>query len=427
MLVGYCRVSTASGEQLSLLNSQRSRLTRNGCNFILQDIDSGLNCERVNYQQLKALVRSRSVSAILVTSSSRLGRDARECDDFISLCDRFDVSCNALDEGRLSMITAEDMLITRLRGSINQTESMKISQRVKAGYQEGKRQNRPMRRACWGYKLSEDKKLLIPHPYEFNQAKKFIETLKRVHWRPLQALGFWNSNIPLNSDRVVHYWLCNPVLRGGLGYGFHHMSAGSSEYEYIVWGTHTPLLSVADFDMYKKSTAANRKSWGKNSIRKPSVLTSLCICGYCGRKMSYRTGRKIIYCYRFNCGHGFHSVDENLVLSFIQSNILQTIQVWNERWQPSHPYSQISQLKEDIKRLISSNDPDMSSAIQIKRQRLQLLLQVKPSRDDHLLEQLKDSSLYAEEKHYLLRPLLLKLLRAVVIQDRQPIRLELND
>ncbi|TGG83785.1 MAG: recombinase family protein, partial [Aphanocapsa feldmannii 288cV] len=114
MLVGYCRVSTASREQLSSLNLQRSRLTRNGCNFILQDIDSGLNCERVNYQQLKALIRSRSVSAILVTSSSRLGRDARECDDFISLCDRFDVSCNALDKARLSMITAEDMLIIRL-------------------------------------------------------------------------------------------------------------------------------------------------------------------------------------------------------------------------------------------------------------------------------------------------------------------------
>ena len=46
MRIGYCRVSTSSGEQLSALESQIARIENAGVTRVITDIESGLSNER---------------------------------------------------------------------------------------------------------------------------------------------------------------------------------------------------------------------------------------------------------------------------------------------------------------------------------------------------------------------------------------------
>ena len=57
--IGYCRVSTSTGEQLSALKSQVARIETAGVDRIICDTESGLNNEREGMNELLTLIDSR--------------------------------------------------------------------------------------------------------------------------------------------------------------------------------------------------------------------------------------------------------------------------------------------------------------------------------------------------------------------------------
>ena len=83
--VGYCRVSTSTGEQLSALKSQVARIETAGVDRIICDTESGLSNEREGMNELLTLIDSRQVEEVLVTRVDRLGRDASATDSLIVL------------------------------------------------------------------------------------------------------------------------------------------------------------------------------------------------------------------------------------------------------------------------------------------------------------------------------------------------------
>ena len=99
MKIGYCRVSTRSGEQLSALESQVSRVKDAGVDRVITDVESGLSNERPGMNELLQLIDSRQVSEVIATRIDRLGRDATATDSLIILAGRKGVTITTLDGG----------------------------------------------------------------------------------------------------------------------------------------------------------------------------------------------------------------------------------------------------------------------------------------------------------------------------------------
>jgi len=181
--VGYGRVSTASGEQLSALDGQLQWLQGQECSQILHDVESGLVVERAGYGRLLALIEGGAVTTLSATRADRLGRDAPELVRLVQLCDRAGVTVLTRDDGRLSARTAEELLLLYVRAALAQGESMKISQRVRGGLAEGRAIGKPMRKPCWGYRLRADRLALEPDPEAWLPAQRFIDQLQWSGWR----------------------------------------------------------------------------------------------------------------------------------------------------------------------------------------------------------------------------------------------------
>ena len=96
--IGYARVSTSSGEQLSALESQVARVEAAGVARIITDIESGLSNEREGMNELLGLIDSRQVTEVVATRIDRLGRDASATDSLIILAGRRGATITTLDD-----------------------------------------------------------------------------------------------------------------------------------------------------------------------------------------------------------------------------------------------------------------------------------------------------------------------------------------
>ncbi|MEN9861468.1 MAG: nifH element site-specific recombinase, partial [Cyanobacteriota bacterium] len=221
--VGYIRVSTAKGEQLSALENQRARVQATGVERILEDVQSGRETDRAGYLELLALIESRRISEVVITRVDRLGRDAADVDAAIAFAAKRGVKLTAIDGGVIESETPQGFVMSRIMTTMAEMESRMLSQRIKAGLREGRKRRLPLRgRAPWGYRINAQRTALEPDPVEWPRAEQFLALLQSSKWRMNTALDRWDAegrgDIPLHSCRAVRAWLVNPILRGGLGY-----------------------------------------------------------------------------------------------------------------------------------------------------------------------------------------------------------------
>jgi DNA invertase Pin-like site-specific DNA recombinase len=384
--IGYARVSTASGDQLAALPHQRSALEREGCDLILSDIESGLSTARENYQQLRSLIQAGTVAQVVATEFSRLGRDAAESDAFIALCDQHRTVVRTLQDGRLTLTTPEDLLLTRLKGSLAQGESMRISQRILRGLNEGRKLGKPMRKPCWGYRLNADRTAFEPHPDQYPIAERFIATLKANSWRMLPSLKALPA-VPFRSVRGVRSWLLNPTLRGGVGY--HQLP--NHQFREILWDRHQPVLSHADFASFLAITESNRKRWGANATTIPRALTSLCRCAECGNTLKYIGGRTIpsLRCSGETCSQLYKGTREAVIIAFALQQLATGAASQLAAAARNDEPPEAVELRQQITKLEALDDPDLLPVIEAKRHRLVAVLK-QPSVDQQLLEKIAD-------------------------------------
>ena len=387
LTVAYARVSTASGEQLSALDAQIAWLESQAPDVLLSDVESGRVVGRANYQQLRALVERGQVSTVLATALSRLGRDATESDAFIALCDQQGVVVTTRDEGRLSMATPEDLLLTRLRGSLNQGESMRISQRVRRGIEQGRAMRKPMRKPCWGYRLRADRLAFEPHPEQWHHAQRFIDALQAGGWRMLPALTAHRETVPFKSVRGVRAWLLNPTIRGGIGY----QQGRNHTYAEVYWDQHPALLTHAQFAEFERQVQQNRRLWGTNVTKKPRILTGLVKCAECGNTMKYIGGRTIpsVKCSGELCSQLYKGTREAVIVAYaidaIRTRAVERLAAMATSSEPP----EARELRRQIESLEKLSDPDLAPVIEAKRQRLEAVL-TRPTVDGDLVRKLAD-------------------------------------
>jgi DNA invertase Pin-like site-specific DNA recombinase len=423
LTVAYARVSTSSGEQLSALEVQIAWLQDQGPDVLLSDVESGRVVARPNYQQLRAMVERGQVAQVLATSLSRLGRDAAESDSFVALCDAQRVVVITRDDGRLSMATPEDLLLTRLRGSLAQGESMRIQQRVLRGLEQGRALRKPMRKPCWGYRLRADRQALEPDPETWLPAQRFIDRLQASGWRMHRALSESRDTVPFRSMRGVRAWLLNPTLRGGIGY---HQGPNHT-YREIHWEQHPALLSHAQFAEFERVVAANRRLWGRNVDTIPRLLTSLCVCAECGNRMKYISGRAhpSLRCYGDLCSQLYRGTRELVIMDWLAQKVpelvAERLAATVSRGEPP----EARELRCAIEKLRAMGDPELGSIITAKESRLASLM-ARPGIDPDLAQKIADSAWWALASTEELRLILQLVVERVVIARQVPVEVRLR-
>ena len=372
MKVGYCRVSTGSGEQLSALESQVARIKTAGVDRVITDIESGLKNEREGINELLTLIDSGRIDEVLVTRVDRLGRDATATDSLIVLAGKRGVKITTLDGGQVEAETPTGFLMARLSTSLAEMESKMLSLRVRKGLEQRRKTHAPCRgRAPWGYAVSEDKSRFVRDVSSWDAAQEFLDILRSKGWRMHSALDLFKGPCPLNSCRAVKAWLLNPILRGGIGY---HQSKTTLLYAEVAWDLHEPLISHSEFRHMLLKMEENRRQWGRNVSRVPNVLTGLCWCPNCGKKLKYAGGRTIpaVICATRGCISRYKSTHESPVIEAVNKALAAKAEQLGQHITEEPP--EAAALRDQIDRLQKLNDPDLEDAIKTKQQKLTNLL-----------------------------------------------------
>ncbi len=415
--VAYIRVSTGSGEQLAALAAQRHRLQALEPDLILEDVESGLNSQRLQYGQLKRLIADRKVEEVLATRLDRLGRDSAESDAFVRLCDLTGTVCRCLDDGVVTMATPEDLLLTRLRGSLSEGESMKIRQRVLRGLTEGRLMGKPMRKPAWGYRLSRDRKRLEVDPVDGPMALAFIECLRCHNWQINTAMKAFDGELAIKTRAGVRVWLINPTLRGGVPY----VKKGNGRHERVLWDQHPPLLSQADHQAVVATLERNKQLWGSNHFRPQRALTGLCVCVHCGTKMRYipRRATPALACFGDGCIRPYKGSREADVLKAVVGALSDraTARLAGAADECEHPGA--AQLRAEVASLERLNDPDLAEGIRRKQQRLKAMLQ-QPAVDPELEQKIADPRWFDLLEYGELTAIVQQLVREVRLANGEP-------
>ena len=370
MRVGYCRVS--SGEQRSALESQIQRVKAAGVDRVITDVESGRNPDREGILELLTLIDGRQATEIVATRVDRLGRDASATDSLIVLAGKRGVKITTLDGGQVEAETPTGFLMARLSTSLAEMESKMLSLRVRKGLEQRRKTHAPCRgRAPWGYAVSEDKSRFVRDVNSWDAAREFLDILRSKGWRMHSALDLYKGPCPLNSCRAVKAWLLNPILRGGIGY---HQSKTTLLYAEVVWDLHEPLISHGEFRQMLLKMEENRRQWGRNSQRDPKLLTGLCWCPNCGKKLKYAGGRTIpaVICTTRGCVSRYKSTHESLIVEAVNKALAAKAEQLGQHITEEPP--EAAALRDQIDRLQKLNDPDLEDAIKTKQQKLTNLL-----------------------------------------------------
>lgn len=420
--VGYIRVSTASGEQLSALENQRERVAASGVDEVIQDVQSGRESDREGLIRLLDLINRRQVEEVVFTRVDRLGRDAADTDAVIAFAAKRSVRLTALDGGTVESETPAGFVMSRIMTTMAEAESRMLSQRIKAGFAGRRKRHEPYNgRAPWGYRMNGAKTAYEPDPIEWPRAQEFIAILADCGWRMNTALDerlrrHPGTDIPLHSCRAVRCWLLNPVLRGGIGY----KQVKNHRFEEIVWGRHEALISHEKFSHLESVLDQNRRMWGHNSERKPRLITSLCVCGLCKRRMTYAGTRTIpaVICRTRGCPQQYKCIHEETVAQAINQALaarakdLASMRV-------TEPI-EAKALRQRIRRAEALNDPAFESTIEELRQQLKYLLAGPQKAAPAVrLESLSDPNAFLHATPEELRELYAKCVSRVVVTNQE--------
>jgi DNA invertase Pin-like site-specific DNA recombinase len=388
MRVGYCRVSTASGEQLSALENQIARIEAAGVDRVITDVESGLSSDRPGMLELLTLIDTRQVNEVITTRVDRLGRDASATDALIILAAKKGVRLTTLDGGAVETDTPTGFLMARISTSLAEMESRMLSLRIRRGLEQRRKRRMPCRgRAPWGYRIKEDRSGIEPDPLEWDSALRFLATLRKCKWRMNTALDQFEGAIPLNSCRAVKAWLLNPILRGGIGW----QQQPNHVFAEIAWDCHAALIDPDEWGLIQVQLEQNRRHWGANSTVTPNLLTSLCRCPNCGKRAGYAGSRKIpsVICRTRGCVSRYKGTRES-VISAAVNDALRTKADALAGYIAEEP-PEAEDLRNQIARLEAQGDPDLAPAIEIKRQRLEQLRHEPSDRQRAVLEALAEA------------------------------------
>jgi len=427
--IAYARVSTDSGEQLDALRRQIYELEslQPPPQHILTEVQSGCDTDREQYLELKQLVEERRVKRVRLTHASRLGRNIVEALSFIQLADENACTIETLKEGVLSLRDSATTVTTVLHAAFAQNESRELSVRICRGYEAGRKMKKPMRKPPWGYRLSEDRMRLEPHPTQFREAQEVI-----AFWREneYQSAPTWkHPKVPFKSIRGLTKWLDNPILRGGMDWNVSRVDEHGQHVGLMTeWDLHERLISDDDYINWLTRKQRNAKMYGANHGKQVRALTGLMRCTECLHKMKYIGGRSIasLRCSGDGCSQHYRGVREEDVVEWAIKEIaaqaaerLASQVGWKAPPEADALQREVERLERD-----HGSDPDYADVITKKRTRLEGML-LKPPVDEQLLHDLSLARFWSSCEGEFVIEMLQRVVREIQITNQQPTKLVL--
>jgi hypothetical protein len=322
-----------------------------------------------------------------------------------------------------------------------QFESEMLSLRITRGWAERRLANKPARgRVPWGYRYNEDRSALELDPVEGPRARRMIKVLRENDWRCTTALRIYKAfhgSIPLKTVQALKIWISNPVLRGGLGYRFDgapkkrveqdkRLATVKRTYTYTfketVWDRHEPLLNPEEWAQIEARFEANRRMWGKNAISAPRLLTGLCVCAVCKKRMTYRSGKWVaaLCCHNsLDCPRRYRAVREQVIVDQINASLSQRAEDVATLVADEPP--RVRALRKEIVDIEAKQDPRFEPTLKIMKDVLETLIP-QSVLDPALVDALRDPLVWTHMDSPTLRDTYEQLLDRVEVSDPQTVQ-----
>jgi len=324
----YCRVSTEDQEREgSSLSSQNSYCLRKAAELgydvpadcIFTEVFSGADTDRPRLNEMRRLIRSHSVDAVICYSTDRLARNPIHIAIIAEECEKRGIELVFVSEPLDS--TPEGALVRYIKGYAAQVEREKIRERSLRGKREKAMQGKLSTggRRLFGYDVVEGRRVI-------NDTE--AEVIRRIfNWFAECRYTLYKAVRDLNSERipgpaggkwkeVTIYRLLNHPAYYGVTYAFRYkcVEPKRSKFpkgtksarilrdksEWIeVPGATPPIISKNIFEAAQEQLVINRHKSPFTLRQKYLFSGGRLRCGTCGRSMTGGTNKKAGKVYHF--------------------------------------------------------------------------------------------------------------------------------
>jgi site-specific DNA recombinase len=249
----------------SALEQQQERLRQAGCTVLFTDVQSGT---RDNRPQLKAALASLKPGLLL------------------------------LDDG-LDLRTVAGRLTARLLAAVSAGEVERLAERTAHGRAHRQSKGGHSAKPPWGFHRSPDGLGLVVDPALEPVCRELIQHF--LQSRSIRATSSWllEAHRIRKGKTSLKRWLQNPAIAGGIGRcaGTYVVDADGTRrripprpghYDSIEWGTHTGLITRAQFDEVNRAfrVSADRGGGAHRKVVQRVWHSGRFRCSGCGSRLS---------------------------------------------------------------------------------------------------------------------------------------------
>lgn len=296
--VGYARVSSLEqARDSSALDQQQERLRQAGCSVLFTDVQSGT---RDNRPQLKAALASLKPGDTLI--ATRLDRLTRNPAFNEQLLNRFSQEgapgLLLLDDG-LDLRTVAGRLTARLLAAVSAGEVERLAERTAHGRAHRQSKGGHGAKPPWGFLRSPDGLGLVVDPALEQICRELIQHF--LQSRSIRATSTWllETHRIRKGKTSLKRWLQNPAIAGGIGRcaGTYVVDPDGTRrrlppppghYDSIEWGTHSGLITRAQFDEVDRAfrVSADRGGGAHRKAVQRSWHSGRFRCSGCGGRLA---------------------------------------------------------------------------------------------------------------------------------------------
>lgn len=283
MILGYARVSTDKADQDISIAEQVRQLKAAGCDRVIAERRSAhKDAIRPGWEELQGLVASGQVRRVVAISLSRLSRKGEDV-PFLRMCARLRVEVQLLDGTPADTADPAGKLLTGVLSLVNEIDSDIKSLNIRNGLARRKAQGHyACGRVPFGYLY--DGSQVAPHPEQFTQARRLWEQLEGMEFNVPGAIRRHGLQW---SDRGLHRWIDNPILRGVVNHEADRVK---------------PLISWEEWQQARR-LIDSRKVNRTRAPRTIKLFSGLMRCAGCDHRMHYTQahGKYRMKCTNLHC------------------------------------------------------------------------------------------------------------------------------
>lgn len=344
--VTYCRVSTEDQAENYSIPTQLEGIHKYAIEHdmeIVKDcIDAGVSgalLPRPALNELRQLVASRQIDAVIIYDPDRLSRNLGHLLFLSNEFEKAGVELRFVTQPAGK--TPEDRMLFNVRGVFAEYERTKISERTMRGKMQKAREGmQPGGRPPYGYKLIECKHVVNEEEAEvvrmvFEWLAKDRMTVRGIQKRlnemkipTRKGTTFWQHSTLHRIVREETYtgnWYYNKTVelpsKKKANSTLQHMKPREEWIHVRI----PPIISNETFELAQRQLKKNAE-FSKRNVKRQYLLSGLLVCGKCGYKYSARTLRNTVY---YNCNSKLgHTESQSCDAHNVRGDVIEPL-IWD--------------------------------------------------------------------------------------------------